>query len=340
MPLNKEYVIKRVLHMIIVVFGVLIITFLITRVLPSNPALLWAGPHATIEQIKKAEEELHLNQPLYVQLYLYIVELLKGNWGISWRTRSAVLSDIASALPATLELVITAFIIAIAIGIPLGVAAALKRGKALDQVIRVLSVLGASMPVFWLALIAQLVFSSWLGWFPAAKRVDEALALETGFHPITGFFLMDSLIQGNIAVFLDVLKHIILPAVILSLYPMSLSARMTRAMMVEVLNEHYVRSALAWGLPGKLVTFKYALKNAISPVIASLGLSFGYTIIGAFMVELIFVWPGIGLYAAMSLLSFDYPAVIGVVIIVAIFYSVINLVVDLIHASIDPRVKL
>jgi len=159
MPLNKEYVIKRVLHMIIVVFGVLIITFLITRVLPSNPALLWAGPHATIEQIKKAEEELHLNQPLYVQLYLYIVELLKGNWGISWRTRSAVLSDIASALPATLELVIASFLIAIAIGIPLGVAAALKRGKALDQVIRVLSVLGASMPVFWLALIAQLVFS-------------------------------------------------------------------------------------------------------------------------------------------------------------------------------------
>ena len=340
MPVSKEYLIKRLLLLVFVVFGVLIITFVITRVIPSRPELLWAGPHATIEQIEKAREELHLNENILVQLYLYLTDFLRGDWGVSWRTRSPVLSDVLSALPATLELVIVAFVIAIAVGVPLGVVAALKRDKLTDHVVRVLSVLGASMPVFWLALITQLVFSSWLHWLPAAKRVDEALVLETGFHPITGFYIIDSLIQGDWPVFFDVLRHIALPAVVLSLYPMSLSARMTRAMMVEVLNEPFVRSALAWGLPKKLVIYKYALKNAIAPVIASLGLSFGYTIIGAFMVELIFVWPGIGLYAAMSLLSFDYPAIMGVVIMVAIFYTTINLIVDLIHASIDPRVKL
>ncbi len=340
MPVSKEYLVKRLILLIVVIFGVLIITFIITRLIPAHPELLWAGPHATPEEIEKAREELHLNENILIQLYYYFADFFRGNWGVSWRTRSPVLSGILSSLPATLELVIVAFIIAIAAGIPLGIIAALRRGKLSDQAIRVLTVLGASVPVFWLALITQLVFSTWLHWLPAAKRVDEALALETGFHPITGFYLLDSLIEGNFPVFLDALKHIALPAFILSLYPMSLSARMTRALMIEVLNEPYIRSAIAWGLPRRLVTYKYALKNAIAPVIASLGLSFGYTIVGAYLIEIIFVWPGIGYYTAMSLLSFDYPAITGSVVFVALFYTTINLVVDLIHAWIDPRVKL
>ncbi len=340
MPVTKEYIIKRLLLLVVVVFGVLIITFVITRLLPGHPELLWAGPHATPKEIEKAREELHLNQNIVVQLYYYLVDFFRGNWGVSWRTRTPVLSGILSALPATLELVIVAFIIAIAVGIPIGVLAALRRGKISDQAIRVLTVLGASIPVFWLALIMQLVFSSWLHLLPAAKRVDEALVLETGFHPITGFYILDSLIQGNIPVLLNVLKHIIMPALILSLYPMSLSARMTRAVMIEVLNEPYIRSASAWGLPKKVITFKYALKNTIAPVVASLGLSFGYTIVGAYLIEIIFVWPGIGYYTAMSLLSFDYPAITGSVVFVALFYTTINLVVDLFHAWIDPRVRL
>jgi len=268
------------------------------------------------------------------------MDLFKGNWGISWRTRAPILDDLAHALPATLELIIVAFVFAIIIGIPIGILAALKRGGFVDNIVRVLTVLGASLPTFWLALIVQLMFGTWLRWFPAAGRVTDLLVIQTGFHPITGFYLIDSLLEGNILVFLDVLKHLILPAIVLSLYPMSLSARMTRALMVEVLSEQYIKSAMVWGIPSRLTVYKYALKNAISPVIASLGLSFGYTIVGAFLVELIFVWPGIGLYLAMSLLSFDYPAVIGVVIVVAIFYTTINMVVDIAHAFIDPRVKL
>ncbi len=340
MPVSKEYVIKRLVLLVLVVFGVLIITFIITRVIPARPELLWAGPHATMEQIEKAREELHLNENIIVQLYFYLSDFIRGNWGISWRTRSSVLYDVLSALPATLELVVSAFIIAIIIGVPLGIIAALKHNKISDHLIRLITILGASMPVFWFALIAQLVFSTWFHWLPASGRVDYVVATETGFHPITGFYVIDSILEGNIAVLVDVIKHLILPAFVLSLYPMGLSARMSRAMMLEVLNEFYIRSATAWGLPKRLIIYKYALKNTLAPIIASLGLSFGYTIIGAFMVELIFVWPGIGLYAAMSLLSLDYPAIIGTVVIVAIFYTAINLVVDIAHANIDPRVKL
>ncbi len=340
MPVSKEYIVKRLILLVLVVFGVLIITFVITRVIPAHPELLWAGAHPTEEQIERAREELHLNDPIYIQLFYYLNDFLTGNWGVSWRTRQPVLSDILSALPATLELVILAFIIAIALGIPLGAIAALKRNTWVDHVIRIVSVLGASVPVFWLALILQLVSSSWLGLLPGAKRVDEFIVYETGFKPITGFILLDSLLEGNFAVFVNALHHIILPAIVLAFYPFGLSARMTRAVMTETLNELYTRSALAWGLPRRVVIYKYALKNALAPVIASLGLSFGYTIIGAFMVELIFVWPGIGLYAAMALLSYDYPAIIGSVVLVAIIYTVINMVVDIVHAIIDPRVKL
>jgi len=175
---------------------------------------------------------------------------------------------------------------------------------------------------------------------PAGGRVDDYLVYETGFKPVTGFYLLDSLIQGNLPVFIDVLKHIIMPALVLAIYPLSLSSRMSRSLMIEVLNENHVRSLEVWGIPKRTILLKYALRNVIVPVIASLGLSFGYTLIGAFMVELIFVWPGLGYYAGMSLLSYDYPAIIGVVVLVAIFYSFINLVVDLIHAWLDPRVRL
>lgn len=340
MPISKEYIVKRVILLVFIVVGVVIITFVITRVIPARPELLWAGSHPTPEQIEKARKQLRLDEPIYVQLYYYLLDFFTGNWGVSWRTRQPVLQDILTALPATLELVVAAFTLAILFGIPLGVVAALKRNTWIDYVVRTLSVLGASVPVFWLALILQLILSNWLGILPGAKRVDEYVVLETGFKEVTGFILLDSIVQGNLRVFLNALQHIILPAIVLAMYPFGLSARMTRAVMSEVLNELYIRGAIAWGIPRRTVLYKYALKNVLAPVIASLGLSFGYTVIGAFMVELVSVWPGIGLYAAMALLSFDYPAVIGCIVLVAIVYTLINMVVDIIHATIDPRVRL
>lgn len=340
MPISKEYIVRRIIALVFVVFGVIIITFIITRVIPARPELLWTGPHATIEQIERARKELHLDKPIHIQLWYYLTDLFTGNWGISWRTKTPVLESILNALPATLELVVSAFILAIAVGIPLGISAAIKRGSRVDNVVRVFSVIGASTPVFWLALVLQLVLCNWLGLLPAAKRVDEYIAISTGFKTVTGFYVIDSLIQGNILVFVDVLRRLLLPALVVSLYPMCLCTRMTRAITLEVLSELHVRSSIAWGIPRNKVLRKYVLKNVIAPVVASLGLSFGYTIVGAFMVEIIFVWPGIGYYTAMSLLSYDYPAVIGCVFLVAIIYSAINTVVDIIHAVIDPRVKL
>lgn len=339
MPLSKGYIINRLLWLVVVAFGVLTITFILTRVIPAHPELLWAGAHPTAEQIAKAREELKLNQPIYMQLYYYLLDFITGDWGVSWRTRQPVLTDIINYLPATLELVIAAFVIAILAGVPIGILAALKRNTWIDEAAKVLSTLGASVPVFWLAMILQLVLSNRLGLLPGAYRVSDYIVYETGFKQITGFMLLDSLLEGNIPVFLDALKHLIMPALVLGFYPFGLTVRMTRALMIETLNENYTRSALVWGIPKKLVMFKYSLKNVLAPLIASLGLSFGYTIIGAFMVELVFVWPGIGLYAAMSLLSYDYPAIIGCVVVVALFYSVINTIVDIIHAMIDPRVK-
>ncbi len=340
MPINREYLVKRLLLLIFVVIGVLFITFIITRVIPARPELLWAGPHATIDQITKAREQLNLDKPPHIQFILYLQDFFLGNWGVSWRTRSPVLTDVLSSLTATLELIIVAFTIALILGVPFGVLAAIKKYTWIDDLARIITVVGASLPVFWLALIAQLVFGTWLEVLPSAKRVDEWVVIVTGFKQITGFYLIDSLIQGNFMVFVDSLKHIILPAAVLASYPFCLSARMTRAVMMEVLTEPHVRSLIAWGVPQRMIFFKYSLRNTLAPVIASIGLSFGYTIVGAFMVELVFVWPGIGFYAAMSLLSFDYPAVIGCVVIVAIFYCIINTVVDVIHSVIDPRVKL
>lgn len=340
MPVTYEYVVKRIFLLILVVFGVLIVTFILTRVIPARPEILWAGPHAPLEAIEKARQELHLNEPIYVQLLYYLKDFFLGNWGVSWRTRQPVLQDILSALPATLELVVVGFVVAIIVGVPLGFYSALRPGSARDDVVRVIAVMGASMPVFWVALVLQLVFGIWLKVLPAGKRVDTALAMMTGFQPITGFYLLDSLIQGNMPVFIDVLRRLILPAITVSLYPLSLTIRMVRSLAIEILNENFVRFLEVSGINRRTLIYKYVLRGVISPVVASLGLSFGYTIIGAFMVELVYVWPGIGYYAGMALLSYDYPAVLGSIVFVAIFYSTINLVVDLIHAWIDPRVKL
>ncbi|RLG86285.1 MAG: ABC transporter permease, partial [Thermoprotei archaeon] len=206
MPVRREYLIKRALLLVLVIFGVILITFFITRIIPARPELLWVGPHATIEQIEKARKFLHLDEPYHIQFLYYIRDLLTGNWGISWRTKTPVINDIKTHLPATLELIVFAFIIAIGIGIPLGVLAALKKYSIVDHFIRIFTVSGASVPVFWLALIAQLVLSNWLGVFPSAKRVDEEIVIETGFNPVTGFYLLDSLVQGNMPVFTSVIR--------------------------------------------------------------------------------------------------------------------------------------
>jgi len=338
--MRKEYIIKRIFLTIFVIFGVLVITFVLSRIIPGDPAALWVGAHPTKEQLERARKELHLDEPYFIQFIYYLKDVFSGSFGISYRTRTPVIKDIKTALPATLELMFFSFTIALLVGIPLGVLAGTRRGSYVDHLVRILGVSGASIPPFWLALVLQFVLGNTLGIFPLTKRVDDVLRITTGFKPITGFYLLDSLLQGNWKVFIDVMRHMVLPGITLASYPLALSSRMTRALMVEVLRENYIRSVTAWGLPKNVIVFKYALKNAIIPTIAAVGMSFAYTLVGAFLVEVIFAWPGIGSYAALAMLSLDYPAILGTVIVIAFFYCIVNLVVDIIQAILDPRVRL
>ena len=334
-----EYVIYRIILAFVVIFFVIIIVFFMSHVIPSNPAVLWAGSHPTPQDIEKARQELHLNDPIIVQFYYYLSGLLHGNLGISIRTHNSVAEDITSAFTATMELILVAEILAIIVGIILGVYSAVKKNSWIDNLSRLFAISGVSLPAFWFGMILQLLFFKQLGWLPLSGRVDTVVMLEHPLHVITGFYIFDSFITGNWAVFQSSVRHIILPAMTLAMYPVGLITRQVRSMMIEVLQENYIRTARAYGLPNKMIYIKYALKNAISPALIVMGLSLAYTLTGDFLVEIIFNWPGLGRYAVNSILSMDYPAIIGVVIVVATAYVFINLIVDLLQMYIDPRIR-
>ncbi len=325
---------------IVVVLGVVVITFFLSRVVPANVAGLWAGPHATAAQLAAAKAQLHLDDPAPVQFWYYLSGLFEGNLGTSILTHRPVAQDVATYLPATLELITASLFVALVIGIPLGVYAGVKRGKWPDHATRFLSVGGVALPSFWLAIVLQMIFVGELHWLPTSGRFTVSLAISQPIRTITGFLTIDSLLQGNLLRFGDAIAHLILPATTLALYPIGLVARMVRTMMIEVLGENYVRTAKAYGLPARLIHYRYALKNAISPAIVAVGLSFAYELTGAFLVENIFSWNGIGQYAFNAVLNFDYPAVLGTTIVVAIFYVLVNLAVDLIQSFLDPRIVL
>jgi len=340
MPVSLGYLIQRLFLTLVVVLGVVTIVFMTTRIIPAHPEFLWVGPHATEEQLIKARKELHLDEPIIIQYLYYLKSLLQGDLGVSWRTKNPVLVDIISALPGTLELAITGFTIGIILGLPLGLLAALNYGGLVDKTLRMVTVSGSAIPVFWAALVFQLVLAIKLGLLPGAHRIDPNLVVITGFKPITGFYILDTLITGRIELFIDVIKRLIMPSLVVAMYPMSLTARMARSLALESLQEDFIRNLRSWGVPSSVIIRRYILKLIITPIIASLGLSFGYTLVGAFLVEVIFAWNGLGMYIVMAILSFDYPAIIGGVIVVAIFYCLINTFVDILHAHIDPRVKL
>lgn len=335
-----RFMIRRVLLALLVILGVVVITFFLSRVVPANPASLWAGVHATPQAIAQARAELHLDDPLPIQFGYYLTGIFRGDLGVSIRSHNPVLVDIEIKLPATLELITASLLLAIVVGIPLGVLAGIRRGKWPDHVTRFLAVGGVALPSFWLAVIFQMLFSQIFGVLPLQGRFDDSLALAYPLRTITGFLTLDALLQGNPIRFVDAVTHLVLPSLTLALYPIGLVARMVRTMMVEVLGENYIRTAKAYGLPARLIHYRYALKNAIAPAIVAVGLSFAYELTGAFLIENIFVWNGIGQYAFLSVLSFDYPAILGTTIIVAIFYVVVNLIVDLIQSFLDPRVVL
>jgi len=307
-------------------------------VLPSNPAAQWVGPRATQDQIDAATIELGLDKSLPVQFQKYIVDLLHGNLGVSLRTKQPVVNELKSYIPPTLELVLISTMLAVLIGIPLGLYSAKKKDKLLDHLCRFFSVGAVSLPTFWVALFLQLIFYRWLQVLPLGGQLDAKLKLLYTIPHYTGLLTIDTLISGNMTLFFDALKHIVLPAITISLYPIGLVARMTRSALLEILGEDYIKAARSYGLNENLVLWKYALKNSLGTTATVLALSIGYTLVNTFLVEAIFNWPGIGNYISTAVMSMDYPAIIGVTLFSACSYVILNLLADIVIA-IDPRVR-
>ncbi len=335
-----SFLLRRLGLSVFVFIGVLVLTFLVSRVIPSNPAALYAGARPRPEQVAEIEKKLGLDKPLTEQFLVYVSELLGGDLGDSYHSRRSINTDLSIFLPATLELVIAAVMVALVLGIPIGVLAGAYPRSLFDYGTRLVAVAGVSVPSFWLALIAQFLFFSQLGWLPLGGRISRDVTL---FYPIaaqTGFYLVDAVLTGNWQAWLDALHHLILPALVLSAYPLGITIRMTQASMLEVLSETYITAARAAGLSMRVILFKLALKNAIMPALTVVGLSFAYSITGAFLVETIFSWPGVGKYVTEAVLNVDFPVIIAVTLVVTVFYIGVNLLVDVVQALLDPRVRL
>ena len=334
-----SYLLRRVVSSLVVVFGVLVITFVVARLVPSDPAALYAGPRSRQDQVEAVRAQLGLDQPIYIQFANYVSSIARGDLGQSFKSKRPIVDDLVRFLPATLELAIAASLLAVLVGIPIGVLSAARSGSFFDQASRILSIAGVSIPTFWLALLLQLLFFGTLQWLPLGGRLDRTIALTTPIDTITGLHLIDAALTRNWLAWRDAFMHLILPVAVLATYPVGLTVRMTRAAMADVLNDPYIEAARAAGLNERTILFRLALKNAIIPTLTILGLTFAFSITGAFLVEIVFSWPGIGKYVTDAIINVDFPVVIGVTLVVTVIYIVVNLIIDLVQVFLDPRIR-
>ncbi|QDL93857.1 ABC transporter permease (plasmid) [Paroceanicella profunda] len=327
-----EIILSRLLWLIPTLIGLIVVVFFIANVVPTDPARIIAGENATTEQVEALRTELGFDEPLYVRLGIYVRDLATGNMGRSLYTQRPIADDLAHRLPATLELTFAATLIAIGLGIPLGVVSAIRRNTMTDQVLRVLSVSGLAIASFWLAMELQMLFSTRWGLTPLNGRIS-------GFGPdeITGFFVLDSLLTWDMESLGDALLHLLLPAVTLALPAAATILRFTRAGVLEVITSNFVLYETAMGLPRGLIIWKYVLRNALISTVTQIGLIFGVLFSGAVVVEAVFDWPGLGTYAVQSILQSDNKAILGFTILVGVVFIVVNLIVDILHTFIDPR---
>ncbi|MCW5686974.1 MAG: ABC transporter permease [Pseudolabrys sp.] len=329
---------KRLITVIPTLIGVVIVTFLLTRVLPGDPAVYFAGPAATPESIAEIRKGLGLDKPLPEQFIRYVGDLAHGNFGSSLSTGRPVATEIASRLPASAELTMLGLIVSLAIAVPLGILAAVKQGSWIDHTCRVIATAGVSLPVFFTGLLLVYAFYFQLGWAPAPLGRLDAFA--SAPPTITGFYLIDSLITGQFETFRSALAQLILPVATLAIFSLAPIARMTRASMLAVLASEFVRTARASGLDTRTVIVTYAFRNAMLPVVTTLGMVFSFLLGANVLVEKVFAWPGIGSYAVEALLQSDFAPVQGFVLTMAVLYVALNLVIDILYGVIDPRVRL
>ncbi|MFY9623468.1 MAG: ABC transporter permease [Rhodoplanes sp.] len=329
---------RRLLTVIPTLIGVIVVTFLLTRVLPGDPAVYFAGPAATPQSIEEIRKKLGFDRPLPEQFVYYVSDLAKGNLGNSLSTGQSVVEEIATRLPASAELTLFGLFVAMVIAVPLGILAAVKQGSIIDHACRVIATVGVSLPVFFTGLLLVYVFYFLLGWAPAPiGRLDIFYSTP---DRVTGFYLIDSLLAGDVETFRAALAQLILPVVTLAIFSIAPIARMTRAAMLSALSSEFVRTARASGLSPYRVVITYAFRNAMLPVITTFGMVFSFLLGANVLVEKVFAWPGIGSYAVEALIASDYAPVQGFVLTMAILYVMLNLAIDLLYGVIDPRVRL
>jgi peptide/nickel transport system permease protein len=332
-----SYLLKRLGTLAITVAGIAVVTFFLSLVVPLDPLAAIAGPQAPQETVDRLRVLYGFDQPMYVQFYRYVVRLAHGDLGAALQTGRPVLDDILHFFPATLELATVAMVISVGFGIPLGVLSAVYRNSLLDHLSRIISLIGVSMPVFWLGLVLMLIFYFKLGWLPEPGRLDIML-----IEPprITGMLLVDSAIALDWEVFWDALRHSVLPATVLGLFGLAGIARIARSSMLDVLSQEYIKTARIKGLSEFMVIMRHGLPNALVPTVTMIGLTYGSLLEGAVLTETIFSWPGLGRYLTTAFLTLDLNAIVGGTMLVAISYSLVNLLVDLLYAYLNPKITL
>ena len=330
------YLLKRIGLLIPTFIGVTLVSFLFIRLLPGDPIIAMAGERGlSAERYAQLVHQFGYDRPIYEQFLSYFWSILNGDFGQSISTKQPVLKEFMTLFPATIELSLVAIVLAVIIGIPAGVFAAVKRGSWFDQSIMGTALVGYSMPIFWWGLLLIIFFSGYLQWTPVSGRIS----LMYFFPPVTGFMLIDSLLSGQSGAFKSAVSHLILPSIVLGTIPLAVIARQTRSAMLEVLGEDYVRTARAKGLSRFRVVAIHALRNALIPVVTTIGLQVGVLLAGAILTETIFSWPGIGKWMVDSVFKRDYPVVQGGLLLVAVIIMVVNLIVDLLYGFINPRVR-
>lgn len=329
-------IVRRLLFLVFVLFGLSLLTFGLSHIIPGDPARLMAGPRASQSTVDKIREQYGLNDPLPQQYVTYVTNLAHGDLGTSFTTRRPVSEDLKRYLPATIELGAVAFVMATLIGIPLGIVSSVRRDKLPDHVARFVSISGLALPVFWLAIMAQFIFFGRLGWLPDGARIPIGMDAPP---TLTGMYILDSIVARDWDLLRTSLLHLIMPATVLAYGSLAVITRMVRGGMLEVLNQDYIRTARAKGISPRTVIFGHAVKNAMLPTVTSLGLQIGLLLSGAFLVEIVFSWPGIGRYAVEAIQRLDYNATMATTLVIALVFVLMNLLVDILYLFLDPRIS-
>ncbi|HEX9245818.1 MAG TPA: ABC transporter permease [bacterium] len=334
--MSWRFFIERVLWSVIVIVGITIVTFVLTRLIPADPARAAAGPEASAEAVETLRTLMGLDRPLPDQYVSYMRDLVSLNFGRSIQTQRYVREDLAAFFPATAELAIAVMLVYATVSIGLGIVAAISQGRALDYAIRIVALVGVGLPAFWLGLMLQIVFYQHLGWLPAAGRLDPFIASPPR---LTGLYVIDSVLTGHWQALGSSVQHLILPVLAAVVSRLAVGLKLTRISLLEVLGEHYIRTARSKGLPGFIVIYKHGLRNALIPIVTALGMQFSALLGGTVIVEVVFAWPGIGRYAVGSIMTLDLPAIMSVTVVLAVIFLVVNLLVDMLYVWLDPRVK-